>query len=109
MTVPWSFTMVVSDNRIEDCKKYREIACCFDGRGNAAVRCDAHCLMEHINGYTGSHWMPPSGECLHHITPVAAMVIEIGGKQKNTTKTQLLASNYGTNQSLVAYENYSAH
>jgi hypothetical protein len=49
--------------------------------------------------------MLPLGECLKHITPAAATVIEIGGKHKSTNKTQLLASNYGTNQSLVAYEN----
>jgi hypothetical protein len=30
--------------------------------------------MEHIQGYTGSHWMPPLGECLRHIAPAAAMV-----------------------------------
>ena len=35
-----------------------------------------------------------------------AMVIKIGGKHKNTNKTQLLASIYGTNQSLVVYENF---
>jgi len=61
--------------------------------------------MEHIQGYTGSHWMPPSGECLRCIAPVAAMVTKIGGiYKKKTNKTQLLASNYSANQSLVVYE-----
>ena len=57
-------------------------------------------------GLIGSHWMPPLGECLHLIAPVAAMVIVIGGKHKNTNKTQLVASNHSTNQSLVVYENF---
>jgi hypothetical protein len=30
--------------------------------------------MEHIQGFTRSHWMPPSGECLRRIAPAAAMV-----------------------------------
>jgi len=32
--------------------------------------------MEHIQGFTGSHWMLPSGECLRRIAPAAAMVDE---------------------------------
>jgi hypothetical protein len=32
--------------------------------------------MEHIQGFTRSHWMPPSGECLRRIAPTAAMVDE---------------------------------
>jgi hypothetical protein len=30
--------------------------------------------MDHIQGFTQSHWMPPLGECLHRIAPTAAMV-----------------------------------
>jgi hypothetical protein len=48
----------------------------FDCHGNAAVRRGAHCLMEHIQGFTRSHWKPPSVECLRRITPAAAMVKE---------------------------------
>jgi hypothetical protein len=33
--------------------------------------------MEHIQGFTQSHWMPPSGECLRRIAQTAAMVEEI--------------------------------
>jgi hypothetical protein len=35
----------------------------------------AHRLMEHIQGFTRSYWMPPSVECLRRISLVAAMVI----------------------------------
>jgi hypothetical protein len=30
--------------------------------------------MEHVQGFTGSHWMPPSGKCLRRIAPAAAVV-----------------------------------
>jgi hypothetical protein len=30
--------------------------------------------MEHIQGFTRSHWMPPLGECLRRIVPTANMV-----------------------------------
>jgi hypothetical protein len=30
--------------------------------------------MEHIQGFTQSHWMPPSVKCLRRIAPGAAMV-----------------------------------
>jgi hypothetical protein len=51
--------------------------------GDAAVRCGAHCPIEHVKGFTGSHWMPPSGKCLGCNALVAAMVKELL-KQHNT-------------------------
>jgi len=58
--------------------------------------------------------MPPSGECLRHIAPAAVIVNEFVETTQNTTKTQLLLSNYGTYRALVVCENfvrtlYSAH
>jgi hypothetical protein len=50
--------------------------------------------------------MPPLGKCLR--TTGATMVIQIGGKHKNTNKTQLLASNYGANQSLIVSDNINS-
>jgi len=55
-------------------KKCRRIPGDFDGHVDAAVRREAHRPMEHIQGFTRSHWMPPSGECLRRIAPAAAMV-----------------------------------
>ena len=78
----------------------------FDCHADVAVQCGAHCPMEHIQWrYTGSHWMLPSAKCLRHIAPAAAMVGEFIENTQKTNKTQILASNYGTNQSLVDYEN----
>jgi hypothetical protein len=63
----------------------------FDCHKDAAVRCRAHCPMEHIQRFTQSHWMLPLGKkCLHRVAPATATVVEISGKHKNTTKTQLL-------------------
>jgi hypothetical protein len=62
--------------------------------------------MEHIQGFTRSHWMPPSGECLRRIAPVAAMVDDFEKNTQNTNKTQLLASNYSTFRALVVCENF---
>ena len=47
--------MVMSDNRIDDYEKYREIAGCFDDHADAAVPHRAHRQMEHIQGFTQSH------------------------------------------------------
>ena len=70
------------------------------------VRYDkVHRPMEHIQGFISFHWMPPLGKCLHPIPPTAAKVDEFVETTQNTTKTQLLASNYGTFWSLVVYEN----
>jgi hypothetical protein len=62
--------------------------------------------MEHVQGFTGSHWMPPSGKCLRPITPAAAMVNDFIETAQNTNKTQLLASNYSTFRALIISENF---
>ena len=77
-------------------KKCRRIDGNFYCHGDAAVRRGAHRPIEHVQGFTGSHWMPPLGKCLRRIAPAAAMVNKFVKKTPNTNKTQLLASNYGT-------------
>jgi hypothetical protein len=62
--------------------------------------------MEHIQGFTGSHWMLPLGKCLHRIAPMAAMVDKFVETTQNTNTTQLLASNYSTFRVLVISENF---
>ncbi len=88
------FSYVGGQQQIGDNKKCRRIAGDFDSHADAAVRCGAHRPMEHIPGFTGSHWMPPSGECLSRIAPAAAMVSEFVETTQNTNKLQLLASDY---------------
>jgi hypothetical protein len=55
----------------------------FDGHGVAPEQYRRHCLMRHVWGYSGSHWMPPLGNYLLHIAPVAARAT---GKQTTILK-----------------------
>jgi hypothetical protein len=80
--------MVVGDNKIDDSEKCRRITGNFDCHCNAAVQCDAHHSMKHIHGNTGSHWIPPQGECMCCIALVAVMVHDFVVKHTQNTKTQ---------------------
>jgi hypothetical protein len=82
----------VANNEINNDKKCRQIACNFDCHADTALQCGVHCPMEHIQGFTRGHWMPPLDKCQRHIASAAAMVDDFGRKQKNTNKTQLSAS-----------------
>ena len=101
-----SFSYVRGQQRIGDNKKCRQIAGDFDYHGDAAVWRGVHHLIEHVQGFTGSHWMLPLGKCLCRIAPAAAKVNEFVETTQNTNKTQLLASNYGIFQALVISENF---
>jgi hypothetical protein len=68
--------------RIDHNKKCRQIAGNFDCHAGAAVRRGADRPMEHIQGFTRSHWMPLSAECLRPIAPAATMVDNFGRKHK---------------------------
>jgi len=85
--------MVLANNKINGVKKCRQITGNFDCHADVTIRCWVHCPMEHIQGFTQSHWMPPSGKCLRRIAPTAAMVDKFIETTQNTNKTQLLASN----------------
>jgi len=43
----------------------------FDGHGGALVQYGAHLPMQHDQGFTGSHWTPPSGNYLSCIAQAA--------------------------------------
>jgi hypothetical protein len=90
------FSYGSGQQRISKNKKCRRIAGDFDCHADAGVQRGAHRPVEHIRGFTRSHWMPPSGKCLRRIAPVAAMVDGFVETTLNTNKTQLLARNYGT-------------
>jgi hypothetical protein len=44
----------------------------FDGHADAWVQGCSYCPMQHVHDYTGSLWMPPSGNYLLRIAPAAA-------------------------------------
>jgi hypothetical protein len=56
---------------------------CFDGLGGAPEQYRRHRLMQHVQGYSGSHWMPPSGNYWLRIAPAAARAM---GKQTTINK-----------------------
>ena len=80
------FSYGSGQQRIDSNKKCRWIPGDFDGHGDAEVRREPHYPMEHIQGFTRSHWMPPSGECLRRIAPAAAMVDDFEKTHKTLTK-----------------------
>jgi hypothetical protein len=86
------FSYGCGQQRINDNEKCRHIACNFDCHADAAVRHGAHHLMEHIRGFTRSHWMQPSGKCLRRIAPAAAMVDKFVETTQNTNKKLFLAN-----------------
>jgi hypothetical protein len=55
----------------------------YNIHGSAPERYRWHRLMQHVQGYSGSHWMPPSGDYLLYITPAAARAT---GKQTTINK-----------------------
>ena len=107
LTITLLFYYVSWQQRIGNNKKCRQIAGNFNCHVDVAVQRGAHPhrLIEHIQGLTRSHWMPPSSKCLHHIALAAAMVDRFVETTLSTNITQLLPSNYGTCWSLVVYEN----
>jgi hypothetical protein len=64
----------VDNHKINNAKQYTYFTDNFDCHGEAAVQCGVHRPMEHILGFTRSHWMLPSGKCLGRIASAAAMV-----------------------------------
>jgi hypothetical protein len=45
----------------------------FDGHGSLPVQYEVHCPMQHVHGYSESHWMPPLGDYSLRIAPAAAL------------------------------------
>jgi hypothetical protein len=52
--------------------KCTSIAAHFEGLVDAPVPCGVHCLMQHVQGDSGSHWTPALGNYSLHIGMVAA-------------------------------------
>jgi hypothetical protein len=46
----------------------------LDGHADTAVQFGAHCPIQRIRGFMGSHYMPPLGKCLRRIALAATMV-----------------------------------
>jgi hypothetical protein len=57
------------DVKINYAKQYTTVATHFNSRDDAPVQCHVHCPMEGVQGFTRSHWTPPSGKYLLCIIP----------------------------------------
>ena len=99
------FSYVSGQQRISNNNKCRRIAGNFDCHMDAVVRRGAHRPIEHVQGFTQSHWMPPSDKCLRCIASAAAMVNKLVETTQNTNETHILPSNYSTFRALVNREN----
>ena len=55
----------------------------FNGHEKVLKRYMQHRLMQHVQGYSGSHWMLPLGNYSLHIAPAAAKATA------NKTKVQM--------------------
>jgi hypothetical protein len=86
LTITPSLSTVVGMIKIDGNIKCKQIAGNIDHHADTVVQCGAHCLMENIQGFTRSHWMPPSGKCLYRIASAMAMVNNFDCKHKNTNK-----------------------
>ncbi len=75
-------TMVRVNDKINKTNKCTSVSCHFDGHANAWVQCCSYCLMQHVQGYPGSHWMLPSSNYLLCIAPMAPRAT----KNQTTTK-----------------------
>ncbi len=72
--LPCYLAMEVGSNESTTTEIVRQIAGNFDCHADAAAWCGEHHLMDHIQGFTQSHWMPPLGKCLRLIASAAARV-----------------------------------
>jgi hypothetical protein len=63
--------------------KCTSVAAHFKGLADAPEQYKRHCLMQHVQGYLGSHWTLPLGNYSLHIAPVATRAT---GKQTTINK-----------------------
>jgi hypothetical protein len=76
--------MVMVYDKINDDEWMTSVVGHFDGHGSAPGQYRQHRLMRHVQGYSGSHWTPASGDYLLHIAPAAARATGIQQQSTNT-------------------------
>ena len=87
--------MVVGNSKSTATKNAGKLMAILIAMEMQRYECGVHGPIEHIQGFTRSHWMPPLVNCLHSIALTVAVVDEFKRNTQTlpTTKTQLLASN----------------
>jgi hypothetical protein len=96
LTITWLLSTVVGAIKIDNNKKCKQISWNFDHHADTAVQCRAHCLMEHIQDFTKSHWKLPSSQCLCRIALVVTITNNFDCKHTNLTKHNFFLATYGT-------------
>jgi hypothetical protein len=76
----------------------------FDGRADAPVQYHAHCLLEGVHVYPGSHWTPPPGEYSRCIAPAAARAT---ANKTTIKKCTIIASRFNSRADVPVQ--YQAH
>jgi hypothetical protein len=93
--------MVMVDDKIDNYIKMYSIAAHVKGLADAPVLCGVHPLMQHVQGYSGSHWMLQLGNYLLRIALASARVT---ANQTTMTKCNNSADNFdGYSGALVQY------
>ncbi len=75
--------MYIDTNKATMTSKCTSSAGRFDGHGGAPERYRRHRPMWYVQGYSGSHWTPASGDYSLRIAPAAARAT---GKQTTINK-----------------------
>jgi hypothetical protein len=70
-------------NKATMTNKCTSSASLFGGHSGVPVQYEAHHPMQHVQGYSGSHWMPALGNYLLRIAPAASRAT---GKQTTINK-----------------------
>jgi hypothetical protein len=60
LTITWFLSMIVGTIKINNHKKCKQITCDFDHHVDVVIQFGAHCTMEHIQGFSRSHWIADS-------------------------------------------------
>ncbi len=75
--------MYIDTNKATMTNKCTSSAGCFDGHSSAPEQYRRHHPMWYVQGYSGSHWAPASGDYMLRIAPAAARAT---GKQTTINK-----------------------
>ena len=72
MTITCCLATVIVNDKINYDERMHLVRRRFDGHRGAPEQYRRHRSMRHVQGYSGSHWTPASGDYLLHIAPASA-------------------------------------
>jgi hypothetical protein len=66
--------MVMVDDKFDNDIECTSVTAHFEGLADAPMLCSVHCLMQHVQGYLGSHWSLSLGNYCLYFASAAARV-----------------------------------